>query len=827
MRRPLAAASLLFITAVRLVTLLWPLPVPVPDRPDGQRAEYTGTVSDIVCYTDTKTGEPVRLVYLENAASSSVSSFQEAVPASRDGGIPSSDSADSYQIICRLSENSYLPKIGSLIRCGGEVSHFREASNPGEFDAKAYYNRQGYAFELRDAAVTGTGQDYSRFRQLLWQIKSRMGRALELLLSPEDASVMKAMLLGEKKGMDQEIKSLYQAAGISHVVAISGLHISILGMGVYNLLRRLFGRPGRPGSGQLPACAVSALFLLSFLFMTGFSASSMRAGIMFALSLTARLLGRTYDTATALAVAAALLLTENPAWIDDTGFQLSFTAALAASIAVPAFSRMDPLKDWLLKRDSGGAVQRYRPRGSGKQLRSFGIRLAETLSSGFRSSFCVSMVTLPLVLSSFYEWNVLSVAVNLIVIPLMGTLLGCCILLASLGGLLLSAGGEWLPLLAPAALPVKGILFLYETLCRLGSTGGIGLFRPGAPQLWQILLFYACLLILFLSAGRLPRIAGYVSCALLCLIFLAGKPAGVQVTMLDVGQGDCIYIRTPDGSHYLCDGGSTSKLQTGTWQVIPFLKHQGVSRLELIFISHCDTDHISAVKEILDWAGEGKVRIGGLVLAASGTEDEMRASLIETAQKNGVPVYRMEAGDQIRRGSALFQAVYPFSEKNTSGKASADRNASSLVLRFSRLRGSEACPGEADAPEQGRPEETFSLLLTGDLEAGGEKQILERCPELVSGCTILKTAHHGSDTSTSQAFLDAARPQAALISCGRNNSYGHPHEEVLSRLDAAGIPVFLTAERGAITVREQNGTVTVETFLQPEDGRAARGRLRP
>ena len=136
-------------------------------------------------------------------------------------------------------------------------------------------------------------------------------------------------------------------------------------------------------------------------------------------------------------------------------------------------------------------------------------------------------------------------------------------------------------------------------------------------------------------------------------------------------DGAFTYIRTPDGSHYLCDGGSTSKLQTGTWQVIPFLKHQGVSRLELIFISHCDTDHISAVKEILDWAGEGKVRIGGLVLAASGTEDEMRASLIETAQKNGVPVYRMEAGDQIRRGSALFQAVYPFSEKNTSGKADA------------------------------------------------------------------------------------------------------------------------------------------------------------
>ena len=851
MRRPLAAAALLFITAVRLVTLLHPLPVPEPDRPDGQRAAYTGTVSDIICYTDTKTGEPVRLVYLENAASETVSEPSESLSSSRDTQIPSGpEPSASFRIICRLTENSYLPRIGSRIRCSGEVSCFREATNPGEFDAKAYYNRQGYAFELREASVTGTGRNYSRYRQALWLAKSRMGQALELLLSPEDASVMKAMLLGEKKGMDQEIKSLYQAAGISHVVAISGLHISILGMGVYNLLSRLSGRIGGPGSGRLPACIASALFLLSFLFMTGFSASSMRAGIMFALSLTAKLLGRTYDTATALAVAAALLLTENPAWIDDTGFQLSFTAALAASIAVPAFSRMDSIKDWLLKRSSGGNIQRYRQHGSvrflkdsspaalkkafvcprkdipqalwkiaGTHLPALWNRLAETLSSGFRSSFCVSMVTLPLVLSSFYEWNVLSVAVNLVVIPLMGMLLGCCILLASLGGLLLTAGEEWLSLLAPAALPVKGILFLYETLCRLGSTGGIGLFRPGAPQLWQSLLFYVCLFALFCFAGKLPRIAGYVFCSLLCLIFLAGKPAGVQVTMLDVGQGDCIYIRTQEGEHYLCDGGSTSKLQTGTWQVIPFLKHQGVRRLELIFVSHCDTDHVSAIRELLEWAGDGKAKIGGLVLAASGTEDEMRASLVKAAEKNGVPVYRMEAGDQIRRGSALFQAVYPFSENNASGGASTDRNASSLVLRFSQLRGSKTPLSDTDTPGEGHSEEAFSLLLTGDAEAGGEKQILERCPELISGCTILKTAHHGSDTSTSQAFLDAVSPRAALISCGKDNSYGHPHEEVLSRLKTAGIPVFITAECGAITIRERNGTVTAETFLRPGAGR--------
>ena len=820
MRRPLAAAALLFVAAVRMITLLRPLPVPEPDREDGQWAVYTGTVSDIVSYTDTQSGNPVRLVYLEDAASETGSASQNT------------NFNSSFQIICRLTESSYLPGIGSRIRCEGEVSHFREATNPGEFNAKEYYNRQGIAFELRDAAVTGSSQNDSLYRQTLWRLKTHMGNALEALLSPEDASVMKAMLLGDKKGMDREIKSLYQAAGISHVVAISGLHISILGTGVYNLLSALFdrlqaarqkfppGKRGRPSSGKvssgkIPACAVSAFFLLSFLFMTGFSASSMRAGIMFALSLTARLLGRTYDTATALSVAAALLLVENPAWIDDTGFQLSFTAAFAASAAVPAFSDMDNLKDWLLKRKNDGNIRRYQERTS----HSLKDRLQNGICSGFRSSFCVSMVTLPLVLSSFYEWNVLSVAVNLAVIPLMSVLLGGCILLAVSGSLILLLGEEWLFLLTPAALPVQAILFLYKILCRIGSAGGLGLFRPGAPQLWQILLFYAGLLLVFLGAKHLPRIGGYAACALLCLLFVTGKPSGTQVTMLDIGQGDCIHIRSQNGRHYLCDSGSTSKLQAGTWQVIPFLKHQGVNRLELIFVSHCDSDHISAIYEILEWAGEGNLQIGGLVLSASGPEDEMRASLIAAAKKNGVPVYRMEAGDEIRRGNTIFQAVYPFSSENTSSlsgdnhfSAVSDRNASSLVLRFSEIRSEnpEAFAGNASAPSL--PGEVFSLLLTGDVEASGEAEILSACPELVSGCTILKTAHHGSDTSTTQEFLNAASPQAALISCGKDNSYGHPHEEVLSRFRSAHIPVFITAECGAITVRERDGRVTVETF---------------
>lgn len=797
MRRPLAAAALTFVAAVWLITCLRPLPVPEPDREDGRRGAYAGTVSDIVCYTDTRTGEQVRLVYLKDAAGKDLQP-DKAYPSKKVLSEHPQKSTDHiyseqsyFQIICRLEAESPLPRIGSRVMCEGEVSWFREAANPGEFNAKEYYNRQGYAFELRDAVVTGAGRSYSRYRQALWLLKNHMGDALEALLSEEDASVMKAMLLGEKKGMDQEIKALYQAAGISHVVAISGLHISILGMGLYNLLSRF--------CGKRISCAISGFFLLSFLFMTGFSASSMRAGIMFAFSLAARLLGRTYDTATALAVAAALLLVENPTWLFDTGFQLSFMAAFAASAAVPVFSGMDSLKDWLLKRRAGGNGKRYRERrGIGRKKRLFcKADWMERMKQGFSSSFCISMVTLPLVLSSFYEWNVLSVVVNLAVIPLMGALLGGCILLAVLGSLFLLFGETGIGWLAPVALPVRAILLLYKTLCRVGSAGGIGLFRPGAPQPWQILLFYAGLGLVFLAAGHLPKIAGYGSCALLCLVFVAGKPAGTQLTMLDVGQGDCIHIRSQTGRHYLCDGGSTSKMQTGTWQVIPYLKHQGVNRLELIFISHCDADHINAVEEVLDWAGEGKLEVGGLVLPAAAPDDEKKDALVRAAAENKVPVYAMKAGDILSYEGTCFQALYP-----TLGEGISDRNAASLVLRFSEKNGEG---------------EIFSALLTGDVEASGEEQILRERRELASDCTVLKTAHHGSDTSTTQAFLDAVSPRAALISCGKDNSYGHPHQEVLERFEEAGIPVFITARCGAVTVRAKGDGILVETFLKEEN----------
>ena len=265
-------------------------------------------------------------------------------------------------------------------------------------------------------------------------------------------------------------------------------------------------------------------------------------------------------------------------------------------------------------------------------------------------------------------------------------------------------------------------------------------------------------------------------------------------------------------SHYLYDAGSTSRKDTGTWQVIPFLKYQGVDRLEAVFVSHWDEDHVNGLDAVFEWADQSGIPIGGLVLPGEGPDGDEPDKLLESARNHGIPVYRMIAGEELSDGNTSFLCLHP--QKNGFYK---DRNASSLVLKL-------CVKGDGE-------ESAFTALLTGDVEAEGEMRMLEEereaknsmeaehsmeaknSREHLVGCDILKTAHHGSDTSTTEEFLDAAAPSLALISCGKNNSYGHPHKEVLQRFEERGIPVLITTDCGAVTIRAKNKKIKVQTFL--------------
>lgn len=241
------------------------------------------------------------------------------------------DTNRKQNVICYLLPGQRLPELGSVITVKGRRINFEKPSNPGQFDAKSYYQILKISYRLNQTQIITKSKSYHKVKELLYQLKQKWNKILEDRLPEEEASVMKAMLLGEKGSLDRELKGLYQRSGIAHVLAISGLHISLLGTGIYRMLKKC----------RLPAAAAvvtSMVIMVSYGVMTGFAVSSLRAVIMFSLQMSAKLLGRTYDLITAAFVAAVLILLEQPLYLYHSGFLFSFGCVFAIAFLVPALT---------------------------------------------------------------------------------------------------------------------------------------------------------------------------------------------------------------------------------------------------------------------------------------------------------------------------------------------------------------------------------------------------------------------------------------------------------------------------------------------------------
>lgn len=280
-----------------------------------------------------------------------------------------------------------------------------------------------------------------------------------------------------------------------------------------------------------------------------------------------------------------------------------------------------------------------------------------------------------------------------------------------------------------------------------------------------------------------------MSAVILLLIHPAGK---MQLTFLDVGQGDCIYIENTNGNCYLVDGGSSSVKEVGKYRILPFLKYQGVSHLEAVFITHPDEDHCNGIRELILSGRKEGILIKHLVLPdiAYEAKNQPYQELEKLAKGAEIPVFYMSRGQKITDGRLTLTCLYP-----DKGEACEEANEYSIVLEVHYAH--------------------FRAMLTGDVEGRGEQkllQYLQKEPE-DERLTVLKAAHHGSGYSTSDELLDSRMPAYAAISCGRNNSYGHPHKELLERLKAHHAEVLITYETGAVTFTTNGQKLEVTKFL--------------
>lgn len=757
-----------------------------------------------------------------------------------------------------VTEEEKTLKIGQQIVLEGTFALFSTATNPGEFDAQAYYAAKGIGGRVRKAQILAAGEKYSFLREKLYGFRQVLHDRLAEVFPAKEASVMQTLLLGEKEELDAEVKALYQKNGIAHILSISGLHITLLGMGVYRLLKRL-GLPVRA------AAVGGAMLLLIYGVMVGMSVSASRAIGMYLLQMLGIFVGRTYDMLTGLGLMALLLVLQEPERLFDVSFLMSFGAVLGICILTPVFSggcwerdadaesEVKGISTWLrtvadILGDSAYERNKYRE-GWRKVAYEEIRRMVSAVKGGFAASVGVILFTLPVQLWFFYEIPAYSVLLNLLVLPFMSAVVA--------GGIL-----SLIPGLGIVGTVDCLILWWYEWICeRFGELPG-AVWCVGQPERWQIACYYAGIFLLVfgrkyveawkkrgtygeenvpgdrLHSARTPHLIAAVMILGLLIGLLTGNfDCGSRVTFLDVGQGDGIVVETGQGA-YLFDCGSTSRKNIGEYVLKPYLKSRGISSLRGVFVSHPDEDHMNGVLELMENGEEWGITAEQLFLPAI-RESERRETfeqLLAAAEDAGIPVSYIKCGDEIRDSQLRLLCLHP--EENTT---LADANAYSecfYVEVFAKKMKQEAIDDRKANDASGASAiGKISILLTGDVEGEGERQLTQKLQALQESQSlqesrslqeswllqesqslqltrrlqeqrgqrefridILKVAHHGSGYSTGTEFLATASPATAIISCGRNNSYGHPHVETLQRLEDARVPWYGTMDYGALTV---------------------------
>ena len=684
-------------------------------------------------------------------------------------------------VLAYVSSDDY--SVGQILILQGTISLFDEATNEGQFDSRAFYRSQKIDFGVWVDSVERVEGKSDRFR--VWLSRVRVELGIPLSRYADDDGVLSAMLLGDKTSLDSEIRSLYQKSGIAHVLAISGLHISLLGMALYRLLRH------RCGLTYLWAGIVAVSFLVAYTLMTGNAVSARRATGMLIVYLVADLLGRSYDMLSALSLIVILLLWENPFLVTNSGFQFSVAAVVGIGVGqgvlVPRVGswkvvygrrkkqddvvRCDAAKCDVAKRDAAKCdaakcdAERIRMRNLVDWMKH---RMDKCLP-GMMISLSIQFFTLPLVAYYYYEIPVYAILLNIPVLALIPYVLGLAVF-GSLTGQI-----AFLQPLSFALCRVCGwVLHGYRWLCDASLLLPGARMITGKPSEVRVVVYYGLLgafyYVLWCGMKKKQRQMctkgaqaekqewirrrfgfglGLVLVLLLTFLFVRGKPE-FELDILDVGQGDAIYLCASDGTNFMIDGGSTDVKKVGTYRILPFLKAKAIRKVDYWFVSHTDEDHISGLVEVM----ESGYAVGTLVLAEAQKEDEKAHRLAELAQKNGIRVCYMKAGDVLgtrkedvvnernRAETFRIECLYP-----TNNNDSEDVNDRCLVLYYE--------------------DENFSAFFGGDISSEVEEQLVSagKCRQT----DVLKASHHGSKYSNSDVLLHALHPHLTIASAGKKN----------------------------------------------------------
>lgn len=612
-------------------------------------------------------------------------------------------------------------EVQNKIKINGNIKLPPLNKNDGTFNYRRYLNSQNIygTITVSNSKIELLNEGKIDF---ITKIKYKIEETFTKFLPNDYAGIINGMLNGDTKNVSEDILNDFKNSGVTHLLAVSGSNIAYIVIFLTVIFNKIFGKHF--------SYYIILGSIIIFIFVSGSSASVVRAGVMAILNIIATLLSKKSNTLNNVFVSALFLLCINPLTIYDVGFILSFVGTLGIIIISPKLNSF---------------IYKY------IKNKNISDTIGVTLSA--------QIMLMPLMVYYFNTFSVLSLLTNFLIVPVSG-------FLTILGFITVLIGTISMRLASIISFSIYTLItFMIKITSIFGNIKWSNILVP-TPKIWMIVFYYTIIFLNIRPIKNKRRI--YKIMLLFCIIYvvISNLPRSyIKINMLDVGQGDSIYVETENKKIILIDGGGTegSEYDIGEKILLPYILAKGKKEIELIVVSHPHEDHIEGVLTMIE-----KLTVKKVVISENIENEELTLKLIKLCKDRNTQIVRVSKGDKFIVDNIKFMVIHPDKKEYNS-----NLNNMSLLMKMEYAG--------------------IKILFTGDLEKEKEEKINSNLK-----ADILKVGHHGSITSTSEKFIKKVSPKIALISVGEDNSYGHPSLKVLDRLKKVGAQIYRTDLFGEI-----------------------------